>query len=132
MTGKQTSMSGLGIDYDFRSQWQLLASMEVLTYLHRARVIRLTNVRVYTSPSGRGWHVRFDARADCPKRVLELLGRGDAWPHAFAMRREHDRPERRGDTPLFHTKWRNGVKGEEKYNGQMTKRLRRELLRERK
>jgi hypothetical protein len=101
--------------------------MEVLCYLHCCKVIRITTVRVYTSPSGRGWHVRFDCISNQPKRVLELLGGGDRWPHAYAMRRHQEHPERVDDTPLFETKWRNDVKGKEKFNSQMTKRLRREL-----
>jgi len=111
-------IKGYGIDYDFKSQYMVLSRLEPLIWLHKRGTIKVKNIAVYTSPSGRGWHVRFDCDCNIPRRVIELMGGDDPWRHAYSVDRgEHD------NAPLFQHKYKSGTKYSEKYNEQMTERV---------
>lgn len=96
--------------------------LEPLVKLHRAGYIRMYHIKAYISPSGTGWHVRFDCdtKGRYTTMELQMLGGDDAWRYVF------NAIEGFGNVPpLFDGKIREGgALGEEKYNAAMTKRIR--------
>lgn len=119
-------MVSIGIDYDFRSQNMVLARLEPLKWLVDHNVIRVHQVLVSTSPTGRGWHVRLKINAPVAisQRELELVAGDDPFRHAFSWARGESADE----TPLFEKKKKGGVWYHEKQNLQMTIRVREELM----
>jgi len=118
---KTSGMSKCGIDYDCKSQYLVLSKLEPLFWLHKHEIIKvdINSIDVATSPTGRGWHVRFNADLKgIPQRAIELMAGDDPWRHAFSLHRGE-----REQSPLFHHKWKNGKKYSEKHNAQMTKRV---------
>jgi hypothetical protein len=116
----------LGIDYDFRSQHMVLSRLEPLAWLVHRGLVKVSKVKVLTSPSGRGWHVRMTVTllgACMTQRELELACGDDPFRHCFSWYRG----ETGDETPLFERKKKKGVWYHEKYNAQMTKRVK-ELL----
>jgi len=117
----------LGIDYDFRSQNLVLSKLEPLAWLVHHGLVKVSKVKVFTSPSGRGWHVRMQVvlwiTARMTQRELELACGDDPFRHCFSWYRG----EAEDETPLFEFKRKKGVWYHEKYNAQMTKRVK-ELL----
>jgi len=104
------------IDIDKRSQYYLLYCLEPLAYLHKRKVIRVSNLKVYSSPSGKGWHVRYSVLTPFNVSILNLIGGDDIWRATYNL-------ECKTDT-LFSYKEKNGVVGVEKFNSKLTKRAR--------
>lgn len=123
-----SSSSMFGIDYDFRSMNRACYAFEPLAYLHTHGFINIVKLKAYTSPSGKGFHIRGEytgAPSLFSQRVMELLAGDDPWRHVFSIMRN----EAPWETPLFQAKGKRCVKcghiqaGEEKYNAELTSRL---------
>jgi len=112
----------MGIDYDFRSQNMVLSKLEPMAWLVNHGLVKVSGVRVLTSPSGRGWHVRMKVtllKGSMTQRELELACGDDPFRHCFSWYRG----ETGDETPLFEFKRKKGVWYHENYNEQMTKRV---------
>ena len=123
---KGIKLTGMGLDYDFKSVYLLQHSIYPLVRLHSNKIIRVYNIKVYVSPSGSGWHVRFDVMAPSymTRREIELIGGDDIGRHVVSLLR--------GDiecSNLFEVKTKNGEHHAEKYAPEITRRVKEQFKR---
>jgi hypothetical protein len=109
----------MGIDYDSKSVYLMQHSLYPLLRLHKEGVIVMQGIKVYVSPTGKGWHVRFSVLTPpfLTRREIELLGGDDMGRHVVGILRGDM------DALLFDSKRIEGKDYEEKYAPQITKRI---------